>query len=101
MKNRTIKVILAAFLLITANSKADTEQKDVTLQIYLPREIAIESDVANLGQVAIIRGEESLAAKAGKVTLGRIPSPSQKIIVDRSIVLSRLASSGIPSSLQN
>ncbi len=98
MKNMTINVILAAFLLITANSKADTEQKDLALKIYLPREITIESDVPNLGQVAIIRGEESLATKAGKVTLGRIPTPGQKIIVDRSIVLSRLASSGIPSS---
>ena len=68
------------------------------MRIYLPREITIEGDVPNLGQVAIIRGQENLAAKAGEVTLGRISAPGQKIIVDRSIVLSRLACSGIDIS---
>ena len=98
MRNRTISIILAVFLLVSANSKADAEQTDSALQIYLPREITIEGDVPNLGQVAIIRGEECLTAKAGQVTLGRISAPGQKIIIDRSIVLSRLACSGIPAS---
>ena len=98
MRNRTISIILAVFLLVSANSKADAEQTDSALQIYLPREITIEGDVPNLGQVAIIRGEECLTAKAGQVTLGRISAPGQKIIVDRSIVLRRLACSGIPTS---
>jgi len=98
MRNRTISIILAVFLLVSATSKADAKQADSVLQIYLPREIAIEGDVPNLGQVAIIRGEEGLTAKAGQVTLGRISAPGQKIIVDRSIVLSRLACSGIPVS---
>jgi len=97
MKNKTTSIILAIFLLVSANSKANTEQTDTALRIYLPREITIEGDVPNLGQVAIIRGEESLSAKASKVTLGRISAPGQKIIVDRSIVLSRLACSGIPA----
>jgi flagella basal body P-ring formation protein FlgA len=98
MRNRIISIILAFFLLVSANSKADAEQTDSALQIYLPREITIEGDVPNLGQVAIIRGEECLTAKAGQVTLGHISAPGQKIIVDRSIVLSRLACSGIPAS---
>ena len=98
MKHRIISIILAVFLLVPANSKADAEQTDSALQIYLPREITIENDVPNLGQVAIIRGEEGLTAKAEQVTLGRISAPGQKIIVDRSTVLSRLASSGIPTS---
>lgn len=97
MRDRTINVILAFFLLIAADSRADTEAGPA-LQIYLPREITIESNVPNLGQVAIIRGEEGLIAKAERVTLGRISAPGQKIIVDRAIVLSRLACSGIPAS---
>jgi len=83
MKNKTTSIILAIFLLVSANSKANTEQTDTALRIYLPREITIEGDVPNLGQVAIIRGEESLSAKASKVTLGRISAPGQKIIVGR------------------
>ncbi|MFA5239053.1 MAG: flagellar basal body P-ring formation chaperone FlgA [Phycisphaerae bacterium] len=98
MKHRTISIILAVFLLVPANSKAEAEQTDSALQIYLPREITIEDDVPNLGQVAIVRGEEGLAAKAEQVTLGRISAPGQKIIVDRETVLSRLACSGIATS---
>jgi len=98
MRNRTISIISVFFLLISADSIANTERTDSALQIYLPREITIEGDVPNLGQVAIIRGEERLTAKAGEVTLGRISVPGQKIIIDRSIVLSRLACSGIDVS---
>ncbi len=98
MRNKTISLILTVFLLISSNSKAYTEQRGTALQIYLQRKIAIEGNVPNLGQVAIIRGDESLTARAEKVTLGRISVPGQKIIIDRSIVLSRLASSGIPAS---
>ena len=97
MTNKIISIILAVFVLISANIKADAEQTDSGLQIYLPREITIEGDVPNLGQVVIMRGEEGLIAKAGEVTLGRISAPGQKIIIDRATVLSRLACSGIPA----
>jgi len=98
MRNKTISIISAVFLLMSANSKADNEQRDTALRIYLPREITIEGDVPSLGQVAIIRGDENLTAEAGEVSLGRISAPGQKIIVDRLIVLSRLTCSGIPAS---
>ncbi len=75
-----------------------SEGKDSVLQIYLPREVTINSDTPELGQVGIVRGEESLAAKAGKITLGRISLPGQKITLDRHAVLSRLACNGIPLS---
>ncbi len=82
-------------LLITAIASCCSADK---LQIHLPREITIQNDIPNLGQVAIIQGDELLASKAEKVTLGRISLPGQKITVDRPTVLSRLASSGIPAS---
>lgn len=98
MKNMTISIILTVFLLIPTGGNANTDQSSSALQIYLPREITIESNAPNLGQVAIIRGDELLAAKAEKVALGYISAPGQKITVDRAIVLSRLACSGIPAS---
>jgi flagella basal body P-ring formation protein FlgA len=83
------------------------------LEIYLPREITINDDYLRLGQVAIIRllpqgdqppcsgsgdpGDDSLAAKAGSILLGRFSVPGQKVIVERSIILSRLACNGIPA----
>jgi flagella basal body P-ring formation protein FlgA len=88
MKKITIIFLIMA---IAANCNAN-------LQIHLPREITIQNDIPNLGQVAIIQGDELLASKAEKVTLGRISLPGQKITVDRPTILSRLASSGIPAS---
>ena len=75
------------------------------LEIYLPREITINDDYLRLGQVAIIRllpqsgdpGDDSLAAKAGGILLGRFSVPGQKVIVERSTILSRLACNGIPA----
>ena len=95
MLNKTIIAVLSVVLLIPAGGKAGAEQNESALQIYLPGEVAVESDAPNLGQVAIIRGDESLAAKAGEIALGRIPAPGQKIVIDRSTLLSRLACNGI------
>lgn len=98
MKNNTIKIALAVFMLLSAGATVNAKQADSALQIYLTRETAIKDNIPALGQVAIIRGQEDIVAKASKVTLGRISAPGQKIIIDRSIVLSRLASNGIPAS---
>ncbi|MHC4395227.1 MAG: flagellar basal body P-ring formation chaperone FlgA [Planctomycetota bacterium] len=68
------------------------------IRIHLPREIKIESQNLSLGQIAIVRGEESLAAKAGEIALGRFSMPGQEIVVDRSVILGRLASNGIDAS---
>jgi len=68
------------------------------IRIYLPREVTISSAVASLGQVGIIRGSESLAARVGEIPLGRISAPNQEIMVDRAILLGRLACNGIPIS---
>ncbi|MFQ6035755.1 MAG: SAF domain-containing protein, partial [Sedimentisphaerales bacterium] len=75
------------------------------LQIYLPREVTIpalsevegEDSYLKLGRVSIIRGEQSLVEQASEITLGRLSVPGQKIVVDRSTVLSRLACNGIPT----
>ena len=82
----------------SANNKTSDSQKDSYLKIYLPREVTVKDSNLSLGQVSIIQGGESLVAKAGKIALGRISVPGQKIIIDRPMVLSRLACNGIPAS---
>jgi flagella basal body P-ring formation protein FlgA len=84
-----------------ANTDANDLQKGSGLHLYLPREVAIKDDTISLGEVSIIRGnprEGGLVAKASKIALGRITMPGQKIVIDRSMVLSRLACNGIPAS---
>ncbi len=80
---------------------ASDMQKDSGLQLYLPREVTIKDDIISLGDIGIIRCdpcEVGLQAKASKISLGRISVPGQEIVVDRLMILSRLACSGIPSS---
>ena len=105
MGNKTVSIILLTCLLASAqfcqasvNSKANSPQKDSALQVYLLREVTIKDDAISLGQVSIIRGKEPLVAKASEIALGRISVPGQKIVVDRSMVMSRLACNGIPAS---
>jgi flagella basal body P-ring formation protein FlgA len=98
MSNKKVYIILTMCLLLPLNSSADNMKKTSALQIYLPREITIKDKQLSLGQIGIIRGQESLVAKASKIALGQISAPGQKIVIDREMVLSRLACNGIPVS---
>jgi flagella basal body P-ring formation protein FlgA len=105
MRSKTFGIIVVICLLVSAqfwqavaSGKAEGAAEDFALQVYLPREVAIEDDSISLGQVCIVRGEESLVAKAGGIGLGRISVPGQEVIIDRPMVLSRLACSGIAVS---
>jgi flagella basal body P-ring formation protein FlgA len=68
------------------------------VQVYLPREIAVQDSAVSLGSVAVVRGEPAAVETANRVGLGQLVLPGQKVTIDRNTILSRLASSGIPSS---
>lgn len=97
--SKKVNIILTTIcLLASVNSNANSTKKDSALQVYLPREVAIKDNNLSLGKVGIIRGEKSLVAKAAEITLGRISVPGQKIIIDKAMILSRMACNGIPAS---
>ena len=93
-----VVMIFALFCPVSANNKTIDSQKDSYLKIYMPREVTVKDSNLSMGQVSIIQGGNSLVAEASKIALGRISVPGQKIIIDRPMVLSRLASNGIPAS---
>lgn len=86
------------FRCASAENNKDKTPKDVDLKIYLPREVTVKDSSLSLGQISIIRGPESVKTKASKIALGRFSVPGQKIVLDRHMILSRLACNGIPSS---
>jgi len=88
-------VMLSQLSLAVDNSYVGDPNTDFVLHIHLPRQVTITNNILELGQISVIRGEESLVARARKTTLGRFSVPGQKIVVDRQMVLSRLACSGI------
>jgi flagellar basal body P-ring formation protein FlgA len=50
-----------------------------------------------LGKIAVITGEEALVSKASGIELGRFSAAGQIITIERSLILSRLACSGMPA----
>ncbi|MHC4356286.1 MAG: flagellar basal body P-ring formation chaperone FlgA [Planctomycetota bacterium] len=86
------------FCRASANNNADSPQKDFDLRIYLPREVTVKDGSLSLGQISIVRGSESLAARANKIAFGQFSVPGQEIVIDRHVILSRLACNGIPAS---
>ncbi len=101
MKNKTSTIIIITSLVLSVVVSAGSKPKELSLVIYLPREVTIKNSTPNLGQVAVIRGSEALIAKADRIALGRFSVPGQKIVIDRNLLLSRLASNGIDSSKVN
>ncbi len=90
--------VACAFLCgASAAGEAGNFEEDTGLKIYLPREVVVMDSSLNLGQLSIIRGEKSLVAEAAKISMGRIAVPGQSLVIDRPLVLSRLACSGIPA----
>ncbi|HUW17771.1 MAG TPA: flagellar basal body P-ring formation chaperone FlgA [Sedimentisphaerales bacterium] len=104
MSSKTMSVVVIISVLASARFSGASADNNVDpagdskLRIHLPREATIEGDSFSLGQVGIVRGQEPFVTKANEVSLGRISTPGQKVVVDRATVLTRLACSGIPSS---
>ena len=93
-----VLVTCAFFCQASTNNKVGNTEDEDAIEIYLPREVTVRGNHPTLGQVSVIRGEESLTAKANEIALGRLSVPGQEIIIDRTTVLSRLASNGISAS---
>lgn len=98
MKNTTIIGFVLALFFLVPISSSEAKKGDFALRIHLPREITVGVDDPNLGQIAVIRGEESIKSIAENISVGHISMPGQSIVIDRSIILGRLASSGILAS---
>ncbi len=105
MGNKVIGVIVISLVLSAVRfcpgavkESGSEASEDYQLRVHLPREIAIEGDTISLGQVTVLMGEESLVAKASEISLGRISVPGQEIVLERPMVLSRLACNGIMAS---
>jgi flagella basal body P-ring formation protein FlgA len=91
-------IIVIPFCRASARNTLPGPRKNFDLKIYLPRKVKVKDANLSLGQVSVIQGNDALVAKANNIAIGRISVMNQSVIIDRPTVLSRLASSGIPSS---
>ncbi|MHC4572539.1 MAG: flagellar basal body P-ring formation chaperone FlgA [Planctomycetota bacterium] len=100
---KAMKIILILLIPVStrfcpasADGGTDVTNEDFAVRVYLPREVVVKDNHFSLGQVGVVRGDEPFVSKANEVALGRISMPCQKVVIDRSTILSRLACSGIP-----
>lgn len=98
MKNKRLILLLILLPMAAAPLYAAEKPQKNTLKIYLPREVTIEGDIPRIGQVGIVRGSDPLVSKAGDIVVGRFSTPDQNLVINRNIILSRLACNGIPAS---
>jgi len=82
----------------SGDSEGYVALEDSGLKVHLLREIVIKDNLMKLGDVSVVYGREDLANKAREVNLGRISLPGQRVVIDRSTILSRLACSEISLS---
>ncbi len=90
MRAAIVAAMVAAGMLAAATSAAQ-------LRVYMPRSIAVEGDKLTVESICVLSGDETLAAQAADVPMGRAPWPREKIEFTRTAVLSRLAACGIPA----
>lgn len=90
-----ILVVTACWLTQVGAGPAGADKPSGTLQVYLPRTVTLEQSTLCLGNVSVLRGDPDLCETAGKIKLGRIIVPTQRVVVNRNTVLSRLATHGI------
>jgi len=92
-----MKTKIAILILILAACLAVQAASAGAIKIYLPREVNISGESMVLGDVAIIRGVPEDVAKASGIMIGKFSVAGQKITVNRSTILSRLAANKIPA----
>jgi flagella basal body P-ring formation protein FlgA len=92
---KAARIFIFLTVLLSPHAIQNVRAEKKLLQVYLPRHATVSSEVVRLSDAVVLKGDEDMAAKVGDITLGRIARPGGEIIIDRRMVMSRLASNGI------
>lgn len=96
--SKTIFIFVITIILAKPIAGAENIQHESALEIYLPREITVDTNTIRLGQVGIIKGEQTIVSAAENIGLGVFSMPGQKITIDKQTILGRLAANNIDAS---
>ena len=81
-----------------AAQRARSADTQAQVQIHLPREVAVQDSALTLGTIAVVRGDPVSVETANRIGLGSLVIPGQRMTIDRTTLLSRLAAHGILAS---
>lgn len=90
---------ITATLLILATATLAVAKDKSTVRVYLPRDgVQVEADILTLGNICVVRcDDQRMLAQARALSMGRAPNLEDVLVIKRHIIMSRLASIGIPS----
>lgn len=97
MRVRIIAAAMAAAWACTALAAGEKRQQP--LHVYLLRTVRAVGAQLTLGDLGIIRGDAQDCRKAGAVAMGRAPFSGETVVIDRPMVLSRLAAHGFAAGV--
>ena len=86
--------IMGVCAVVCGNEAGDCHK----IRIYLPKDKTLESEVVELGKIALVLGDDEILPLVNELRLGQFSVHGQEITIDRKTILSRLASSGIKAS---
>ncbi len=72
-----------------------------TVQVHLPREIAVKQNQVTLNDIAVLLGDEKLMSDLKPIMLGKITVASQQLVFEKETILARLVCSGIDADRLN
>ncbi|MHC4758356.1 MAG: flagellar basal body P-ring formation chaperone FlgA [Planctomycetota bacterium] len=97
LKLMLVLICITALFSMPLQAAKQTNQ-NVLLKIHLPREVTVKDESITLTDVSILQGDELAVRQAADIALGKFSIPGQEVVIDRSTILSRLASHGYPAS---
>ncbi|MFP4052717.1 MAG: flagellar basal body P-ring formation chaperone FlgA [Phycisphaerae bacterium] len=93
---RTITGMAVLLTGVAFVAAGDTSGTSGGVELYLPREITVESAKLSLGQITLVDADtDATESTIRKIAMGRAPWTRESITFDRATILARLASAGI------
>ena len=94
---RVFRPLLAALVLAASSGAATCDHDVPALSVHLPRSVSVDAQRLSLGMISVVRaGDEAVAGKAAAIAMGRAPWSKERLAINRTTILGRLAANGLP-----
>lgn len=91
-----LRPLLAALVLAAASGAAICDPDAPTLQVHLPRSVSVDGERLSLGMISVVQaGDDAVAGKVAAIAMGRAPWAKERLAINRTTILGRLAANGL------
>jgi len=91
-----LRPLLAALVLAAGSGTAICDPDAPTLQVHLPRSVSVDGERLSLGMISVVQaGDDAVAGKVAAIAMGRTPWSKERLAINRTTILGRLAANGL------